>query len=67
METRKIIANAITILELIGDLGEIDIAGIKNRTNLDSVNIGLALGWLVRGSDIEIDNKTGILLITSKY
>ncbi len=67
MEIKEIIANVVTIITLIDDLGDTDIENIKNRTNLDSVNIGLALGWLIRGSNIHIYNEAGILRISNMY
>lgn len=63
MGTNEIIANAATILTLINEKGETDIEWLKSQTNLDSECIYLALGWLLRGSNVLIDNhKTNFVL-----
>ncbi len=63
MKTKEIVGTAAIILQLTGNIGNTDIQTIQNHTNIDLSTIYIALGWLVRGGNIILDDIDGKLVV----
>lgn len=52
MENEKIGIDAVKILQILNEKGNVKIADLKKRTKMDIKNIFLALGWLARENKV---------------
>lgn len=63
MIKKEISVNAGILWRLLNDKGILSLRELGEKTNFNSLNIGMALGWLSKENKINFTEKEGILYV----